>query len=130
MAEVHSHNRNESVDNQQSVLLQPEPKTPGTVTVSPGMPHRLTLLQMAKYWYLEFLCFAGAALTLMAIIVVCAVKQDKALPQWPKLISINSLLSIFMSIFHALVLFPVVSGASANKTFFFFFFLFFFFENG
>ncbi|TQB71198.1 hypothetical protein MPDQ_007728 [Monascus purpureus] len=91
-------------------------KTPGKSS-NPAFDSSLKLspLRMISYWWLEFLSYAVAAITLMAIITVVMVYQDKPLSQWPHFISVNTLLSIFLSIFHTLVLFPVVEALGEVK---------------
>ena len=61
-------------------------------------------------WIVEMLSYLLAILALAVIVIILAVHQNKPMPQWPDLISINSLVSIFASIMKAAMLLPVAEG--------------------
>ena len=61
-------------------------------------------------WMVEVLSCLLASTALAAIIITLVVHQGKPLPQWPHLISINSLLAIFTVILKASLLLPVAEG--------------------
>ena len=65
-------------------------------------------------WVLEIIscCVAGAAF--VAVIVTLALHHDRPIPQWPGLISINSLISVFTAIMKASLLLPVAEGTIAR----------------
>ena len=51
-----------------------------------------------------------AVVAFMAIIVTLAIHQDRPLPQWPHMISINALIAIFTGVFRFSLLIPVAEG--------------------
>ena len=61
-------------------------------------------------WIAEMLSYLLAILALTAVVIILALHQNKPMPQWPSLISINSLVSIFTSIMKAAMLLPVAEG--------------------
>lgn len=61
-------------------------------------------------WLLEVTSLLVAWVALTAIIVTLAVHQGRPLPQWPQLISINSLIAIFTAILKASLIMPVAEG--------------------
>lgn len=66
-------------------------------------------------WLKEVLSFLVSLIALGIIIIILAIHQDKALPKWPSLISINSLVSVFTSILKAAMLLPITEGISELK---------------
>ena len=58
-------------------------------------------------WKLEILSYLVAIVALAAIFITLIIHQGRPLPQWPHLISINALISIFTSIFKAALIMPV-----------------------
>ncbi|OCL05885.1 hypothetical protein AOQ84DRAFT_379147, partial [Glonium stellatum] len=68
-----------------------------------------------RLWIAELLsCFLAIA-ALVIIVIILATHQNKPMSQWPRLISINSLVSIFTSIMKAAMLLPVAEGISELK---------------
>ena len=61
-------------------------------------------------WALEIFCCIFALLNLVAIIIVLVAQQNKPIPQWPGLISINSLISVFTALMKAAMMVPVAEG--------------------
>jgi hypothetical protein len=68
-------------------------------------------------WTIELLSLLLAGIALGAIVITLFVHHDKPQPQWPKLISINTLVSIFTAILHAALLVPVAEGELFTKPF-------------
>ncbi|KAF2138636.1 uncharacterized protein K452DRAFT_256275 [Aplosporella prunicola CBS 121167] len=68
-----------------------------------------------KFWIVETISCTIAASALAAIIAVSATYNDHPLPQWPRPISINSLIAIFTAIFKAALVMPVSEGISQLK---------------
>lgn len=68
-----------------------------------------------RYWLLEILSLLLATLAFAAIVITLGIHRDKPLPQWPSLISINSLVAIFTAIMKATLMVPVVEGLSQLK---------------
>lgn len=61
-------------------------------------------------WSIEIAsCFLACA-AFSAIVITVAIHQDKPLPQWPRLISVNSLIAIFTALLKAAILMPVAEG--------------------
>jgi hypothetical protein len=66
-------------------------------------------------WIAEILSYTLALVALAAIVITLALHNNKPLPQWPSLISINSLVAIFTSILKAAMLLPVAEGNQATQ---------------
>lgn len=77
--------------------------------------YNIRKLTRETVWLMEILSFVVSLVALAVIIAILATHQDKSLPQWPTLISINSLVSIFTSILKAAMLLPVAEGISELK---------------
>lgn len=65
-------------------------------------------------WAFEIFCCIFALLNLVAMIITLAAHQDKPLPQWPGLISINSLVSVFGALMKAAIAIPVAEGEAST----------------
>ena len=61
-------------------------------------------------WIFEVTCCLFALCNLLAIITILAVHQEKSLPHWPYVISINSLVSIFTTLMKAAMMLVVSAG--------------------
>lgn len=66
-------------------------------------------------WLNETMSLLISCIALALIAAILAAYQDKTLPEWPSLISINSLISIFTSVLKAAMLFPIAEGISELK---------------
>ncbi|KAH0424822.1 hypothetical protein CcaCcLH18_11320 [Colletotrichum camelliae] len=66
-------------------------------------------------WWLEILSSLLAFACLGAIIVILLLHQGKTLPDWPKFISVNSLVSIFTAVFKGSLIMPVAEGIGQLK---------------
>lgn len=63
-----------------------------------------------RIWFLEMLSILLALGCLIAIVIVLIVHQNNPLPSRPKLLSINSLISVFTTFFKAALIMPVAEG--------------------
>jgi hypothetical protein len=64
-----------------------------------------------KYiWFMEILSLVLAIIALIAIYITLTIHNDRPMPEWPKLISINTLISIFTAILKASLMMPVAEG--------------------
>jgi hypothetical protein len=61
-------------------------------------------------WGFEVICCLFALCNLLAIITILAVHQEKSVPHWPYVISINSLISIFTALMKASMMLAVSAG--------------------
>jgi hypothetical protein len=61
-------------------------------------------------WVFEIICCLFAFCNLLAIITILAVHQEKSLPHWPYVISMNSLVSIFTALMKAAMMLVVSAG--------------------
>ena len=61
-------------------------------------------------WAIEISSFFLATLALAAIFITLAIHSDRPMSQWPKLISINSLIAIFTAVLKAALMMPVAEG--------------------
>ena len=101
-----------------------DPSSPATDAPKEGDP-REQLLSLTKRrrraigwlsglrnhaWLIEILSLVVASLAFAAIVITLAVHQNRPLPQWPHLISINSLISVFTAILKAALILPVAEG--------------------
>ena len=69
------------------------------------------LSRVARFpWLLEILSCLVATAALSGIVITLLLHQGRPLPQWPSMISINSLVAIFSAIFKAAILLPVAEG--------------------
>lgn len=68
-----------------------------------------------RIWFLETLSILLALGCLIAIVVVLIVHQNNPLPSRPKLLSINSLISVFTTFFKAALIMPVAEGLGQLK---------------
>jgi hypothetical protein len=66
-------------------------------------------------WAIEISSFFLATLALAAIFITLAIHSDRPMPQWPKLISINSLIAIFTAVLKAALMMPVAEGIVYNS---------------
>ena len=96
----------EQPTNDSSSRYPPSTATPEAAISSVGRRHTHFL----RSWWLEIgACFIFI-LALLAIIVTLRPHQGKPLPQWPYDISINSLISIYVVLLKATVLFVAAEG--------------------
>jgi len=65
-------------------------------------------------WTMDILSLCLAAVSFVAIVITLAIHQDRPLPEWPHLISINTLIAIFTAILKASLLMPVAEGKAEN----------------
>jgi len=61
-------------------------------------------------WVFEVICCLFALCNLFVIVTILAVHQEKSLPHWPYVISINSLVSIFTALMKAALMLVVSAG--------------------
>ena len=95
----------DSDDVEDGELLIPLKKTPSTKIWRQGFRN------LFKYaWFIELASCCLAVLAFVAIIITLAVHQDRPQPQWPRLITINTLIAIFTTIFKASLLLPIAEG--------------------
>ena len=66
-------------------------------------------------WWQELTACLLSVVALLAIIATLRPHQNKPLPQWPYLVSVNSLLSIYVTILKAAVLLVIAEGLSQLK---------------
>ncbi|KAK2015112.1 hypothetical protein LZ32DRAFT_646084 [Colletotrichum eremochloae] len=66
-------------------------------------------------WWMEIFSSVLALGCIIVIVVILSIHQGKPLPSWPRLISINSLISIFTAVFKASLTLPVAEGLGQLK---------------
>ncbi|KAE9372778.1 hypothetical protein N431DRAFT_340473 [Stipitochalara longipes BDJ] len=66
-------------------------------------------------WVFELICTLFALCNPLAIITILAVHQEKSLPHWPYVISINSLVSIFTALTKSAMMLVVSAAISQMK---------------
>ena len=68
-------------------------------------------------WTIELLSVLLAGIALAAIVITLLVHEDKPQPQWPKVISINTLVAIFTAILKAALMVSVAEGRPCTNQF-------------
>jgi hypothetical protein len=70
---------------------------------------------LGRIWLVELTSLILAFVAFATIIVTLIIHQDRPLPKWPSLISINTLIAIFTAIMKASMLLPIAEGVSQMK---------------
>lgn len=70
---------------------------------------------LSRIWLVEFASLTLAFVAFIAIIITLFIHQDRPLPKWPSLLSINTLVSIFTNIMQAALILPISQGISQLK---------------
>ncbi|KAF6808051.1 hypothetical protein CMUS01_13976 [Colletotrichum musicola] len=68
-----------------------------------------------RIWHLEALSSLLALSCLVAMAVILAIYQRKPLPEWPDVISINTLIAVFTAVFSASLILPIAEGLGQLK---------------
>ncbi|KAK1522759.1 hypothetical protein CPAR01_14302 [Colletotrichum paranaense] len=66
-------------------------------------------------WWVEMFSSVLALECISAIVIILSVYRGQPLPNWPKLISINSLIAVFTAVFKAALILPVAEGLGQLK---------------
>ncbi|KAK2754921.1 hypothetical protein CKAH01_05935 [Colletotrichum kahawae] len=66
-------------------------------------------------WWLEVSSSLLGLGCLLAIVIILSVHDERPLPNWPDLISINSLIAIFTAVFKAALILPIAEGIGQLK---------------
>ena len=80
-----------------------------TEYAKPGMLDKLKKFPEHPWFFEEASCVV-AVIALAAIVITLAIHQGRPLPQWPHLISINSLIAFFTAVVKATLLMPAAEG--------------------
>ncbi|KAF2831318.1 hypothetical protein CC86DRAFT_314581 [Ophiobolus disseminans] len=94
------------------------PKRRGTslVGVASNVPFLKPLIRLWKRgWTAEVLSCVFALLSLIGLVATLIAHQGKPLPQWPKLISLNSIISLFSLLIRTGVCVVLAEGISQSK---------------
>ncbi|KAH0424302.1 hypothetical protein CcaCcLH18_11653 [Colletotrichum camelliae] len=76
-------------------------------------PSRDSLLN--RFWIWEVLSIALATVALAAMFITLLLHQDRTLPKWPSMITINALIAVFSAILKACLMMPIAEGLSQLK---------------
>ncbi|KAF3798919.1 hypothetical protein GCG54_00010591 [Colletotrichum gloeosporioides] len=68
-----------------------------------------------RFWVWEVLSIAVATVALAAMFITLLLHQDRTLPKWPSMITINALIAIFSAILKACLMMPIAEGLSQLK---------------
>jgi hypothetical protein len=90
------------------LVAKASPASIKTINRKNNISHRSH--KFTDQWIWELLSCCVALLCLLAIITVLAIHRDRPLPQWPRMISINSLIAIFTALMKAALIFPIAEG--------------------
>jgi hypothetical protein len=108
-------NDNAELDTSIGFALIPREEHNETDKSSTGRLMKHESLDLRRHpWIVEVLSYIFALVALAAIVITLALHNNKPLPRWPSLISINSLVSIFTAILKAAMLLPVAEGNQAT----------------
>lgn len=93
-----------------SLRTQKEPSGGATFFRSCNTSFRAIAAFYQKGWTAEICSCILAALSLLALVVTLLVHQNRPLPNWPRLITINALVSIFTSLFRSAIAMVLAEG--------------------
>lgn len=82
---------------------------------SPAKKKKTTPKRLLATWWLEILSFLLAGLALIALAVTLYRYEHRPVAEWPLLITINALVSIYGAMFESSMLFVVSRGLAQNK---------------
>jgi hypothetical protein len=83
---------------------------------SPRRTMQQTLHRVLSWgWTWEILSFGVAFASLAGIFALLAVQNERSLPHWPSQISVNTLLSVLVTIMKAAMVIPIAEGLSQLK---------------
>ncbi|CAI0650446.1 unnamed protein product [Colletotrichum noveboracense] len=68
-----------------------------------------------RLWAWEVLSIAVATVALAAMFITLLLHQDRTLPKWPSMITINALIAVFSAILKACLMMPIAEGLSQLK---------------
>jgi hypothetical protein len=68
-----------------------------------------------KSWTAEVLSYVFSVLSLVGLVMTLAAHQDRRLPDWPQLVTINSIVSLFSLLMRAGVGFVLAEGIATNR---------------
>lgn len=90
--------------------------------VRPLLPKRIIRLVSGRLkrlwsyaWVLEISSIGIAILALAAMYITLAMHRDQPLPQWPGMISINSLIAIFTVVLKVTLMMPLAEGVAFHS---------------
>lgn len=83
--------------------------------LKPSKANRLNKLWQES-WTPEIVSCVLSILSLVAIVIVLALYQNQPIPNWPRLITINSLLSIFSTLLKIGIALPLSQGKRSEHT--------------
>jgi hypothetical protein len=75
---------------------------------------RAPLRSALRSWTWDVIALVIVTIALAATIPTLSIRQDRPLPAWLLLISVNALIAIFTAILEAALLVPVASGVSSR----------------
>ncbi|KAI5457931.1 hypothetical protein BGZ63DRAFT_392189 [Mariannaea sp. PMI_226] len=105
--------------------LSQHPRTTAPVTekcstqkgsnASPSTKETPAPRSVLEVWWLELTSTLLALSCLMAVVAILKIYQNKPLPDWPEMLSINSVISIFSAFFKAALIMPIAEGIGQLK---------------
>ena len=78
-------------------------------------PRRSAYDFINEWWLWEFLGWFISLIAMVALVMILNKYNGRALPEWPRNISLNSVMSLFTTVFKSTLLIPVVEGISQLK---------------
>jgi len=92
---------------------------PKKQTVEPPRSFRRAMKSMSRLWQdtwmAELFSCLVALVALVMMVIVLAVYQGRPMPQWPRAISLNTLVAVFSAVLKAALMMPVGEGISQLK---------------
>lgn len=109
---LHEHERLNQEEPISTTALLQDQNQPSPIAKQP----RSTLSRyLSDWWLVESLSWVLCALSIIAIVIILRIYDQKRLPQWPLSITINTAISVFATVSQMAMLVPVVESLSQLK---------------
>jgi hypothetical protein len=104
-----------SLSQQGAQLKKISPKTPAHIAIRWDNFSRSTARMWAVGWRTETCSYIVAILALAGLVATLSAHQGRPLPQWPQLVTINSIISLFSLLIRACVGVVLAEGRSPSS---------------
>ncbi|KAL0765067.1 hypothetical protein CaCOL14_012326 [Colletotrichum acutatum] len=113
VSEISSPDSEEELSKQMTSKLA-ENEVPNHNQPSAPLDSGLSVEWIWSVWWVEMFSSVLALECISAIVIILSVYRGQPLPNWPKLISINSFIAVFTAVFKAALILPVAEGKSPS----------------
>ncbi|KAK1715508.1 uncharacterized protein BDZ83DRAFT_588081 [Colletotrichum acutatum] len=114
VSEISSPDSEEELSKQMTSKLA-ENEVPNHNQPSAPLDSGLSVEWIWSVWWVEMFSSVLALECISAIVIILSVYRGQPLPNWPKLISINSFIAVFTAVFKAALILPVAEGLGQLK---------------